>query len=69
MKDHLWLSHQAGLDRRIRTAYRIKGQGDAKAELDRVVRYLERLNPSAALSLEKILTCTAWAFRISIAPA
>lgn len=66
VKDHLPETHQADVDRRIRAAYQMKGYTEAKAELEKVVRYLDGLNPSAAHSLEEGLEETLTVHRLGI---
>lgn len=66
VEDHLPETHQADVDRRIRTAYQMKGYTEAKAELEKVVRYLDGLNPSAARSLEEGLEETLTLHRLGI---
>ena len=51
--DHLPLEHQEAIDARIRTAYNMKTYEQAKQSLELTVKYLERLNPSAAASLKE----------------
>ena len=53
VKDHLPENCQKDYDRRIRNAYALTNYAEAKAELEKVVRQLERINPSAAHSLEE----------------
>ncbi|HEX2712049.1 MAG TPA: IS256 family transposase [Candidatus Acidoferrales bacterium] len=47
---------QGDYDRRIRNAYAMTSYAEAKAELQKIFRQLERVNPSAARSLEETLT-------------
>lgn len=53
MRDHLSPEHQEAIDARIRDAYNMADYDKAKESLDLTVRYLERLNPSAAASLRE----------------
>jgi putative transposase len=53
VKEHLPNSAQGDTDRRIRNAYAMTGYAEAKAELGKIFRQLERINPSAAHSLEE----------------
>ena len=53
VKEHLPKSAQGDTDRRIRNAYAMTGYAEAKAELGKIFRQLERINPSAAHSLEE----------------
>jgi transposase-like protein len=66
VRDHLPETHQADVDRRIRAAYQMKGYAEAKAELEKVVRYLDGLNPSAARSLEEGMEETLTLHRLGI---
>jgi len=54
--EHLPKNVQRDYDRRIRNAYAMSGYAEAKAELEKIFRQLERVNPSAARSLEETLT-------------
>ena len=53
VKEHLPKSAQGDTDRRIRNAYAMTSYAEAKAELGKIFRQLERINPSAAHSLEE----------------
>lgn len=53
VRDHLPPEHQESIDARIRTAYNMTDYDKAKQSLDLTIRYLERLNPSAAVSLKE----------------
>jgi transposase-like protein len=66
VKDHLPETHQTDVDRRVRAAYQMKGYNQAKAELEKVVRYLKGINPSAAHSLEEGLEETLTLHRLGI---
>ena len=48
VKEHLPESAQGDTDRRIRNAYAMTEYAAAKAELGKIFRQLERVNPSAA---------------------
>ncbi len=63
---HLPEMYQADVDRRIRAAYQMKGYAEAKAELEKVVHYLDKLNPSAARSLEEGLEETLTVHRLGL---
>jgi transposase-like protein len=54
VKEHLPKSAQADTDRRIRNAYAMTEYAAAKAELEKIFRQLERINPSAARSGERL---------------
>ncbi len=63
VKEHLPKEHQSAIDARIRAAYNMTDYDKDKASLDLTVKYLERLNPSAAASLKeglerRPLSCT-----------
>lgn len=53
VREHLAKEHQAAVDARISAAYKMTTYEDAKSSLELTVRYLERLNPSAAASLKE----------------
>jgi transposase-like protein len=53
VRDHLPIEHQEAIDARIRAAYNMKTYEQAKQSLELTVKYLERLNPSAAASLKE----------------
>lgn len=67
VRDHLPPEHQEAIDARIRTAYNMTDYDKAKESLDLTVRYLERLNPSAAASLREGIeeTLTVHKFGVS----
>ncbi len=69
VKDHLPEEHQAEIDRRIGAAYRMLGYREAKASLLTTVKYLERLNPSAARSLQEGLEETLTLHKLGIPEA
>ncbi len=50
VKDHLPENCQRDYDRRIRNAYAMTNYAEAKADLEKLFRQLERVNPSAARS-------------------
>jgi len=66
VKSYLPPEHQAQIDARIRAAYHMVGYEEAKKSLDLTVRYLERLNPSAARSLEEGLEETLTVHKLDI---
>ena len=66
VKDHLPESCQKEYDRRIRNAYALTNYAEAKAGLEKVVRQLERINPSAAHSLEEGLEETLTLHRLGV---
>ncbi len=68
--DHLPKACQKDYDRRVRNAYAMTHYAEAKAELEKIVRQLERINPSAADSLEEGLEETLTVHRLGVgAPA
>ena len=66
VKDHLPKQAQGDTDRRIRNAYAMTGYAEAKAELEKIFRQLERINPSAARSLEEGLEETLTVHRLNV---
>lgn len=57
---------QGDYDRRIRNAYAMTSYAEAKAELQKIFRQLERVNPSAAHSLEEGLEETLTVHRLGV---
>jgi putative transposase len=53
VKEYLPESCQRDYDRRMRNAYAMSSYTEAKAALEKIFRQLERINPSAARSLEE----------------
>jgi putative transposase len=66
VKEHLPKSAQGDTDRRIRNAYAMTSYAEAKAELEKIFRQLERINPSAARSLEEGLEETLTVHRLGV---
>lgn len=66
VKDHLPENCQRDYDRRIRNAYAMTHYAEAKVELEKIVRQLERINPSAAHSLEEGLEETLTVHRFGV---
>jgi putative transposase len=66
VRDHLPPEHQEAIDARIRSAYNMAGYDDAKKSLELTIKYLERLNPSAASSLKEGLEETLTIHRLGI---
>jgi transposase-like protein len=66
VRDHLPPEHQEAIDARIRAAYNMADYDKAKDSLDLTVRYLERLNPSAAASLREGLEETLTLHRLGV---
>lgn len=67
VRDHLPIEHQEAIDARIRAAYNMKTYEQAKQSLELTVKYLERLNPSAAASLNEGLEETLTVHKLGIA--
>jgi len=67
VRDHLPVEHQEAIDARIRAAYTMKTYDQAKQSLELTVRYLERLNPSAAASLKEGFEETLTVHKLGIA--
>jgi transposase-like protein len=66
VKEHLPKSAQGDTNRRIRNACAMTGYAEAKAELGKIFRQLERINPSAARSLEEGLEETLTVHRLGV---
>jgi len=66
VKEYLPKNAQGDYDRRIRNAYAMTEHAEAKAELQRIFRQLERVNPSAAHSLEEGLEETLTVHRLGV---
>jgi transposase-like protein len=66
LKEHLPKEHQNAIDARISAAYKMTDYDKAKASLDLTVKYLERLNPSAAASLREGLEETLTVHKLGI---
>lgn len=66
VKEQLPPEHQSAIDARIRTAYNMTDYDKAKASLDLTVKYLERLNPSAAASLKEGLEETLTLHKLGV---
>jgi putative transposase len=60
------LTSQGDPDRSIRNAYAMTDYTTAKAELENIFRQLERINPSAACSLEEGLEETLTVHRLGV---
>jgi len=65
--EHLTETHQADIERRLKATYAMLSYKDAKAGLNRLVDYLQRLNPSAARSLQEGLEETLTLHRLGVA--
>lgn len=66
VKEHLSEEHHNAIDARIRKAYTMTDYAEAKKSLELTVRYLERLNPSAAASLREGLEETLTLHKLGI---
>lgn len=66
VKEQLPPEHQNAIDARIRAAYKMADYDKAKASLDLTVKYLERLNPSAAASLKEGLEETLTVHKLGV---
>ena len=66
VQEHLPKQAQGDTDRRIRNAYALTNYADAKAELEKIFRQLQRVNPSAARSLEEGLEETLTVHRLNV---
>ena len=64
--EHLPKNAQGDYDRRIRNAYALTDYTAAKAELEKIFRQLERINPSAAHSLEEGMEETLTVHRFAV---
>lgn len=68
VKDHLPEGCRADYDRQSRNAYAMSNYEDAKAALEKIFRQLERINPSAARSLEEGMEETLTLHRLGVGP-
>ena len=66
VKAHLPQNAQRDYHRRISNAYALTGYAEAKAELQKIFRQLERINPSAARSLEEGMEETLTVHRLGV---
>jgi putative transposase len=66
VKSHLPKQHQQRIIGKIRAAYRTKDYGEAKAALQSVVRELDRINETAARSLEEGIEQTLTVHRLGL---
>lgn len=66
VREYLPPEHQEAIDARIRAAYGMLDYEQAKHSLELTVKYLERLNPSAAASLREGLEETLTVHRLGI---
>jgi transposase-like protein len=64
--EHLPKNAQGDTTRRIRNAYALTDYAAAKSELEKIFRQLERINPSAARSLEEGLEETLTVHRLGV---
>ncbi len=68
VRDHLPEGCRADYDRQLRNAYAMTSYEDARAALEKLFRQLERINPSAARSLEEGMEETLTLHRLGISP-
>src|SRR5438094_514545 len=66
VKEYLPKNAQGDYDRRLRNAYSMTSYTEAKAELEKIFRHLERVNPSAARSLEEGMEETLTVHRLGV---
>jgi transposase-like protein len=66
VKDHLPEGCQADYDRQLHNAYAMTSYEDARAALQKLFRQLERINPSAARSLEEGMEETLTLHRLGV---
>jgi transposase-like protein len=66
VKEYLPESCQKDYDRRMRNAYAMTNYAEAKEALQKIFRQLERINPSAARSLEEGLEETLTVLRLGV---
>lgn len=64
--DHLPKEHQHAIDARISAAYNMADYGDARKSLELTVKYLEKLNPTAAASLKEGLEETLTVHKLGV---
>jgi len=64
--DHLPKEHQHAIDARISAAYKMADYDEARKSLELTVKYLEKLNPSAAASLKEGLVETLTIHKLGI---
>jgi transposase-like protein len=68
LKEHLPESCRADYERQLRNAYAMTNYEDARAALGKLFRQLERINPSAARSLEEGMEETLTLHRLDVGP-
>jgi len=66
VREHLPKEHQAAIDARIAAAHNMTDYDAARKSLELTVRYLEKLNPSAASSLKEGLEETLTVHRLGV---
>src|SRR5690349_19861530 len=66
VKEYLPENCQRDYDRRMRNAYAMNNYAEAKAALEKIFRQLERINPTAARSLEEGLEETLTVHRLGV---
>ena len=68
VQDHLPESCRADYDRQLRNVYALTSYEQAQAALEKIFRQLERINPSAARSLEEGMEETLTLHRLEVSP-
>jgi putative transposase len=68
VRDHLPEGCRADYERQLRNAYAMSSYEDAKGALEKLFRQLERINPSAARSLEEGMEETLTVHRLGLSP-
>jgi transposase-like protein len=66
VREHLPQEHQSAIDARISAAYNMTDYDEARKSLELTVKYLERLNPSAAASLKEGLEETLTIHKLGV---
>lgn len=66
VKEHLPEEYHAAVDQRLRTAYGMVDYEEAKGLLEKTVAWLEKINPSAARSLDEGLEKTLTLHRLEV---
>ena len=69
VRDHLPKSYHRALSLRLSAAWKMKSYADARAELDKTLRWLEDLSPSAAESLREGMEETLTLHRLDVPPS
>jgi transposase-like protein len=64
--EHLPEEYQPSMERKLLAAYAMEGEADARRALDQIHRELDRINPSAARSLEEGMEETLTVHRLHV---